>query len=171
MTNLIFSAGVTRVIYASSVITVFGYLEHEPYRSIYNNTFDDKTMLKHLRKLTVNDDPPIPGNQTEGFRVYAESKIKGEQMAEEIAKNSSKSIICVRIGGVTPENQPGTTWKRNHWLSYRDLCSFFEKALEAPPHISGTYFAVSNNHRLWFDLDDAKRDLGYVPQDGAEPLE
>jgi hypothetical protein len=92
-------------------------------------------------------------------------------MAKEIVKNSTKSIICARIGLVSVDNQPGTRWNRNHWLSYRDLCSFMEKAIQAPPHISGIYFAVSNNHRLWVDLDDAKRDLEYIPQDGAEPLE
>jgi hypothetical protein len=30
---------------------------------------------------------------------------------------------------------------------------------------------MSNNHRLWVDIDGAKRDLGYVPQDGAEQVE
>ena len=171
MINLISSAGVKRIIFASSVRTVFGYLEHEPYRSIYNETFDDKTMLKDLHKLTVKDDPPIPGDQNRGDRVYDESKIIGEQMGMEIAKNSSKSIICVRVGWVNIQNHPGTTWLRTVWFSYRDVCSFFEKAIEAPSHISGIYFGISNNHRLWVDLNDAKEDLGYIPQDRAEPLE
>jgi nucleoside-diphosphate-sugar epimerase len=171
MINSIFSAGVHRVIFASSVMTVFGYIKHEPYLSIYNQTFDDKTMLKNLRKLTVNDDPPIPRDEDEGALVYSQSKIIGEQMAKEIVKNSTKSIISVRIGSVNIDNQPGITWPRSVWFSYRDLCSFFDKAIQAPSHISGTYFATSNNHRLWLDLDNAKRDLGYVPQDGAEQLE
>jgi hypothetical protein len=128
-------------------------------------------MLKNLRKLTVNDDPPIPHDEDEGARIYSPSKIIGEQMAKEIVKNSTKSIISVRIGWVNIDNQPEITWPRTIWFSYRDLCSFFEKAIQAPSHISGTYFATSNNHRLCLDLDDAKRDLGYVPQDGAEPLE
>ena len=83
----------------------------------------------------------------------------------------TKSIICVRIGWVNIQNQPGATWLRTVWFSYRDVCSFFEKAIQAPSSISGIYFGTSNNHRLWMDLDNAKRDLGYVPQDGAEQLE
>jgi nucleoside-diphosphate-sugar epimerase len=152
-------------------MTVFGYLKYEPYLSIFNETFDDKTMLKNLRKLTINDDPPDPNDQGIGEKIYSESKIIGEEMAKDIVKNGTKSIISVRVGGVNIDNQPGTTWLRTVWFSYRDVCSFFEKAIEAPLYISGTYFATSNNHRSWLDLDDAKRDLGYVPQDGAEQLE
>ncbi len=151
--------------------TVSGYLKREPYLSIFNETFDDKTMLKNLRKLTINDDPPYPSDQNKGDQIYSESKIIGEEMAKDIVKNSTKSIISIRIGWVNIDNQPGITRQRTVWFSYRDVCLFFEKAIQAPSHISGTYFATSNNHRLWLDLDDAKRDLGYVPQDGAEPLE
>ncbi len=127
-------------------------------------------MLKDLRKLTVADDPPLPDVRTPGTAAYDQSKIIGEQMAADIVKNTSKSIICVRFGSVTIQDQPGTTWLRTVWFSYRDVCLFMDKALEAPLNVSGTYFAMSNNHRLWVDLDDAKRDLGYVPQDGAEKL-
>jgi nucleoside-diphosphate-sugar epimerase len=171
MINQVFSAGVDRVIFASSVMLVFGYYKREPYLSIFNETFDDKTMLKSLRKLTVNDDPTDPSDRSKGHYIYSKSKIIGEEMAKDIVKNSTKSIISVRVGWVNIDNQPGITCHRTVWFSYRDVCSFFEKAIQAPSHISGTYFATSNNHRSWLDLDDAKRDLGYVPQDGAEPLE
>ncbi|CAF1209773.1 unnamed protein product, partial [Rotaria sordida] len=56
------------------------------------------------------------------------------------------------------------------WLSHRDLCLFIDKVLQAPDNISGIYFLTSNNHRRWVDLDDAKRDFDFVPQDGAEKL-
>ena len=128
-------------------------------------------MLKNLRRLTVKDDPPLAEDEDEGARIYSQSKIIGEQMAKEIVENSTKSIICARFGWVNPENQPGTTWERSVWLSHQDLCSFMEKVIQAPSHISGPYFAMSNNHRLWVDIDDTKTDLGYIPQDGAQPLE
>ncbi len=91
-------------------------------------------------------------------------------MAADIVKNSSKSIICARFGWVNLQNQPGTTWVKTAQLGHRDVCSFIDKALEAPLDVSGTYFVMSNNHRLWVDLDDAKRNLGFVPQEGAEKL-
>jgi len=151
-------------------MTVFGYLTREPYLSIFNNTFDDTTMLKDLRKLTVADDPPLPDIQTPGNTAYCQSKIICEQMAMDIVKNNSISIICVRFGGIEIDDRPAKTWIRTVWFSHRDLCLFIDKALQAPLNISGIYFGVSNNHRLWVDIDSAKRDLGYVPQDGAEKL-
>ncbi len=151
-------------------MVVFGYLTHEPYLSIFNDTFDDTTMLKDLRKLTVADDSPLPDLRTPGDTVYCQSKIICEQMAMDIVKNNSKSIICVRFGGVRIGDDPTTTWRRAGWFSHRDVCAFIDKALQAPLNISGIYFGVSNNHRLWVDIDSAKRDLGYVPQDGAEKV-
>jgi nucleoside-diphosphate-sugar epimerase len=151
-------------------MTVFGYITRQPYLSIVNGTFDDATMLKNLRKLVVADDPPLPDTQTPGNAIYCQSKIICEQMAMDIVKNNSKSIICARFGWVRIYDQPGTTWLRTVWFSHRDLCLFIDKALQAPSHMSGIYFAISNNHRLWVDLDDVERDLGYVPQDGAEKL-
>ncbi|CAF1214950.1 unnamed protein product [Rotaria sordida] len=133
-------------------------------------TFDDITMLKNLQKLTISNNPPLPDTQTSGHEVYSQSKIIGEQMAIDIVKNSSKSIICVRFGWVNIDNQPGNTWSRTVWLSHRDLCLFIDKVLQAPDNISGIYFLTSNNHRRWVDLDDAKRDFDFVPQDGAEKL-
>ena len=170
-TLMVFSAGVDRIIFASTIMTCYGYLKREPYLSLYNDTFDDQTMIKDLRKLTVDHDRHIPGDQSKGVLVYSRSKIVGEQMAKTTGKNSTKSIICARLGWVHPENQPGTTWERSIWLSFGDLCSFFEKAIEAPSHISGTYFVTSNNHRLWVDLDNTRRDLGYAARDRAERLE
>ncbi|CAF4171798.1 unnamed protein product [Rotaria sordida] len=127
-------------------------------------------MLKNLQKLTISNNPPLPDTQTSGHEVYSQSKIIGEQMAIDIVKNSSKSIICVRFGWVNIDNQPGNTWSRTVWLSHRDLCLFIDKVLQAPDNISGIYFLTSNNHRRWVDLDDAKRDFDFVPQDGAEKL-
>ncbi|CAF1037191.1 unnamed protein product [Rotaria sordida] len=168
--NIFEAPGVHRIIYASTIRTVFGYLNYEPYLSIRKETFNDITMLKNLQKLTISNNPPLPDTQTSGHEVYSQSKIIGEQMAIDIVKNSSKSIICVRFGWVNIDNQPGNTWSRTVWLSHRDLCLFIDKVLQAPDNISGIYFLTSNNHRRWVDLDDAKRDFDFVPQDGAEKL-
>ncbi|CAF1135007.1 unnamed protein product [Rotaria sordida] len=168
--NVFEAPDIHRIIYASSGMVVHGYLDRQPYLSIFNETFDDNTILKDLRKITVADDPPLPDLTTPGRTVYSKGKIICEQMATDIVKNNSKSIICARFGAVNIEDKPETTWNRSLWLSHRDLCSFISKALEAPLNISGIYFVMSNNHRLWVDLEHTKRDLGYVPQDGAEKI-
>lgn len=149
-------------------MVLFDYFIREPYCSITNGSVDDVTLLKGFEKLSVAQHPALPYCQTPEKRAYTESKIMGEQMAAEIVKSTSKSIICVRIGSVNINNQPEADAVRTVWLSYRDLCSFIDRALEAPLNISGTYFAISNNYRSCIDLEDARRDLGYIPQDGAE---
>lgn len=106
--------------------------------------------------------------QTPGTTAYSESKVAGEQMAACVIQNSTKSIICVRFGGVNIDDQPEQTWRRPSWLSYHDLCQSIDKVIEAPPKMSGTYYLTSNNRRRWVDLEDARQDFGFVLQDGAE---
>jgi hypothetical protein len=149
---------------------IAGYLTMEPYRSIYDGTFDDSTMLTSFRKLNVLNDPPKPDVQTPGNEAYSQSKILGEKMAASYVNGTAKSIICARFGSINIKDEPEATWFRSCWCSHRDACVFLEKALTAPMEISGTYFVVSNNHRVWVDMDNAKNDLGFVPQDGAEKL-
>lgn len=149
-------------------MVLFDYLSREPYLSITNGTTDDVTLLKDFEKISVATHPALPYCKTLERRAYTESKIIGERMAAEIVKSTSKSIICVRIGSVNIDNQPEADAVRTVWLSYRDLCSFIDRALEAPLNISGIYCAISNNYRSCLDLEDARRDLGYIPQDGAE---
>lgn len=161
-------ANVRRIIYASSVMTVFAYLTRQPYCSIVDGTFDDATMLKTLEKVNVREHPPLPDLRTPGTKAYTESKIIGEQMAADIVKSTSKSIICARLGGIFVDDKPATGWRRCSWCSHRDVCLFIDKALRAPLNISGTYFVLSDNYHRWVDLEDAERDLGFVPQDGAE---
>ncbi|CAM4833676.1 unnamed protein product [Rotaria magnacalcarata] len=157
-----------------SVMTVFGYITQEPYLSIFHDTFDDAMMPVSLQKITIKDYPPLADIQSLGCVAYSQSKIIGEQMATDIVKNSSKSIICAcaRFGWINIDDQPGKTWLRHVLCSYRDLCSLIDKALAAHQYISDIYLIISNNYRLWvdLDLDDATRDLGFVSQDGAEKL-
>ena len=127
-------------------------------------------MSKDFEKINADRHPPLPDLQTPGAKAYTESKISGEKIAADVVQNTSKSIICARLGGIFVDDSPPIDWRRSHWCSHRDLCLFIDKALQAPLHISGTYFVVSNNYCRWVDLDNAERDLGFVPQDGAEKL-
>ena len=150
-------------------MTVFGHLQYEPYLSIRNGSFDDQLMLKELKLLDSNIEPFLQTYGIQGVMAYSESKVIGEQMAKLITRHDrQKSIISVRFGMVNVQDDCGKDWSRTIWLSHRDTCLFVERALEAPLNISGTYFAISNNHRLWLDLTQARKDFNYVPQDGAK---
>lgn len=166
-TKNIFETNVKRILFASSVMTVFGYLEYEPYRSIENETFNDETMLNHLRQLKVDEDSPLPDRKTEGNQLYSETKILAEQMTNDFIEKTNKSIVTMRLGWVNIYDNPGTTWLRTVWLSHRDLCLFVDKVLQSPLNINGIYFVTSNNHRSWLDINKAKQDFNYIPLDGA----
>jgi uronate dehydrogenase len=79
----------------------------------------------------------------------------------------------VRIGWVRPgENRAQDVpvergpWFRLMWLSNRDLCQLMEKCVTADPAIR---FAVVNgmsaNTSMRWDIEHARRLVGYEPQD------
>ena len=161
-------AQLERIIFASSVLVAFGYVQDQPFYSIVDNSFDDGRMIRNRVKLTIPDHLTKPDLHTSSFTAYCQSKIEGEHIAKRIVQtNPSRSVIAARLGWVNIDDDPGFHWSRTIWLSYRDLIQFFEKALKAPMNITGTYYVVSNNHRRWLDISPAKTDLGYIPQDGA----
>jgi len=58
------------------------------------------------------------------------------------------------------------------WLSNRDLCQGFEKAVLAPDTVRfGVFNLVWNNHSMRWRIDDAASTLGYVPLDSSMPVE
>ncbi len=87
-------------------------------------------------------------------------------------------MICFRIGYCQRgENQPGThmgwgLWGQQMWLSDRDLCQAFEKAVTAP---AGVRFAVLNlmsaNAGMRWDLEPTRAAIGYEPGDSSVPQE
>ncbi len=118
------------------------------------------------------DTPPLPVN------AYGAAKLVGERIGKSFAERHGLSVICLRIGYAQrePGNRPGPhmhwgLWGQAMWLSDRDLCQGFEKAVTAPPDVR---FAVLNlmsaNPGMRWDLEETRRLLGYTPQDGAAPV-
>ncbi|MBI1776028.1 MAG: NAD(P)-dependent oxidoreductase [Proteobacteria bacterium] len=118
------------------------------------------------------DAAPSPVN------AYGASKLVGERLGRSYSERGSLSVICFRIGycqrGV---NEPGPRmgyglWGQRMWLSDRDLCQGFEKAVLAPAQLR---FAVLNlmsrNDGMRWDLDAARKSIGYVPLDRFTPIE
>lgn len=113
------------------------------------------------------DRPPYPVN------AYGVSKLVGERMGRSYAERWGLSVICFRIGYCQrEENEPGPhmgwgAWGQEMWLSNRDLCDGFEKAVTARSDVG---FAVlnlmSDNPGMRWDIETTKRVIGYAPRDG-----
>lgn len=75
---------------------------------------------------------------------YGTSKIFAEALADQFFASHKIRTVCLRIGSVTPNDQPFPPYERV-WLSYRDASQVFFKALNAlEDKIDfGIYYATS----------------------------
>ncbi|CAF1206452.1 unnamed protein product [Rotaria sordida] len=135
------------IIYASSIMTVFGYLENEPYSSLAKN-IQPKQLLK---KITIND-PSIPSHFNPSFESYSNSKIYGEELARQYSSTETINFkfICARFGWINTTDDVTS-----------DLYDWSDKSFEI-------YFVSSNNDYCWVDIDNFQQNLDYMPQDGAK---
>ena len=113
-----------------------------------------------------------PDMEPAPLNPYGVSKLAGERMGRDAAAQGL-SVIALRIGWnqPTPGNVPGPhmimgTYGQQLWLSDRDLCHGFERAVLA----EGVDFAVlnlmSDNPGMMWDLEATRRVIGYAPSDG-----
>ena len=113
-----------------------------------------------------------PDMEPAPLNPYGVSKLAGERMGRDAAAQGL-SVIALRIGWnqPTPGNLPGPhmimgTYGQQLWLSDRDLCHGFERAVLA----EGVGFAVlnlmSDNPGMMWDLEATRRVIGYAPGDG-----
>ncbi len=137
--------GAGRMVFASSNWVMAGY------------RFDDVRLTTDL--------PPRPLNP------YGVSKLIGERAGRSLAEQRNVPFLGLRIGYCQQgENQPGPhmgqgLWGQHMWLSNRDLCHGWERAILA----EGVSFAVlnlmSDNPGMPWDIDETRRVIGYRPQD------
>jgi len=95
--------------------------------------------------------------------LYGVSKAFGEALARYFADAFGMSMICVRIGWFTPRT-PNHAGLSSLWISARDLAQLFGLALETD-RTFGIYNGTSNNPQRHWDLQTARDELGYAPQD------
>jgi len=143
-------AGAQRIVFASSN-HVTGAYEGRPPR------LHRKSRPK---KITVHD--PI---RPDGF--YGFSKAAGEALARTYFEVYGLESICLRIGSVNTEDDPRIDPRfESTWLSHRDLLGLVRASLSASVGF-GIYYGVSNNAKRFWDLSNARRELGYRPADNA----
>ncbi len=138
-------AGVERLVFASSNHAT-GYYEQE---GVY----------------TTPDMPVRPDS------LYGVSKSFGEDLARFYVDEYGMKAYCLRIGSFQPDesvaNRRGDRILST-WLSYRDTVQLVWRCLQVEDVPFGIYYGISGNKRAYWDTENARRDLGYAPEDDAE---
>lgn len=142
--------GASKIVYASST-HITGAYEGNPH-SLHEK--------ENPQQISVND--PIRPDS-----YYGTSKAFGEALARQYFENFGMQTICLRIGLVTPENDPTNDPRMMKiWLSHGDLVQIVEKSLVTNVPF-GIYYAISANTGRYWDISNAQRELGYQPEDDA----
>jgi nucleoside-diphosphate-sugar epimerase len=117
--------------------------------------------------------------------LYGASKAFGEALGRLYADRYGLDVVCLRIGTVREDDDPAraeagrpfstlqvlTTEQSRHrlratWLSHRDCAQLIRRALEAPVHWAVVYGVSDNPRRMW-DIQGARDQLGFEPEDAA----
>ncbi len=135
--------GVRRVVHTSSIMVTWGYPPQERIAS---------------------DAPP----RTVG--TYSLTKALAEGVCEHFARNHGLSIVCLRIPKPIDPDDP--RWQgrrlRPQWLAFADLVQAYRLALTAADVGFEIVTVVGEAARRRWDLEKARRVLGYRP---TAPLE
>jgi len=132
-------AGVSRVVLASSLHAMAGYVDAGA-------------------SLVREDQPPHP------CCPYGAVKVLGEALGRVYADQWGLRVICLRLGGVR-ERPLGRSWLAG-WLSPGDLRRLVGAALTADVRY-GVYHGVSANSGSVWDTTLARAELGYAPRDDS----
>ena len=153
-------AGVKRVVFASSGATVSGLHIEEPYKAIAEGRYVD---VPDQWPIVRHESMPRPAG------LYGVSKVFGEVLARQFVDTSDLSILCLRIGWVTPDDRPAAPASFANWCSRRDIVQMIDLCIQAPLSLRyDIFFVTSDNHWSYRDLEHARQVLGYAPQDRAE---
>jgi nucleoside-diphosphate-sugar epimerase len=120
--------------------------------------------------------------------LYAVSKAFAEALARHYVDRFGLSVICLRIGschgGDDAESQRSRAQRmresgagfpyggREHagiWISNRDMAQLIYRSLETDVAY-GIYYGASGNTPVVLDINRARDELGYVPQDDVSEL-
>lgn len=97
---------------------------------------------------------------------YGVSKVFGEALGRLYHDKWGMEVVSLRIGIFRPA--PTDVRQLAMWLSPRDGAELVRRAVTAPNVGYATVLGVSANTRSFWDVSDAARTIGYVPQDDAE---
>ena len=151
--------GVRRIVAGSSITVSEGHLEQEPYKSMRERRRED--MPSNVPMITPN----VPA---EPRGLYAASKVWMESLGRVYSSRYGLSCIFVRIGQVV-RDRPRPPYGHDIFVSQRDIVQILERCVNADDKMMfEIFYGMSNNDYRWVDIEDARRKIGYVPQDRAE---
>lgn len=157
------SAGVRRVVYASSNHVTGLYERDEPYASICAGRYEG---LEPSSIPMIGASSPI---RPDG--PYAVGKAAAEAAGRYYADGHGLSVICIRFGTVYPADRPGSQRGYATMLSHGDLARLVRACITAPPELHyGLLYGVSANTWRFWDLEEAARLVGFEPVDDSERL-
>ena len=145
--------GVKRVVFASSNHVTGAYEGNPP--SLHKQDIP--------RMISIKNEP-----RPDSF--YGISKLSGEAIARYYFDYYGIEAVCLRIGSVVEPDDPTRNDRHlSTWLSHSDLVQLIEKSLTARNSFPGfgIYYGVSNNARSFWDISNARTELGYHPGDDA----
>jgi NAD+ dependent glucose-6-phosphate dehydrogenase len=97
--------------------------------------------------------------------LYGVSKAFGEALGRYYSDAFGLQVLCLRLGSVL--ERPVDEGTMGKWLSPRDLAQLVARCLQTEQRF-GIYYGVSANTRGRWDITNARRELGYAPQDDSE---
>jgi nucleoside-diphosphate-sugar epimerase len=153
------SAGVKRVIFASSGATVSGWEQDPPLSHLVAGRYAEAGKVTPL----THESPLRPSG------LYGATKVWGEALGRHYSDAHRMSVICLRIGRVKAEDRPTTTRDVAVWCSQRDIVRMIEACIEAPESLRfDVFYVVSNLRHGYRDVEHARTVLGWTPMDSAD---
>ncbi|KHF40239.1 NAD-dependent epimerase/dehydratase family protein [Halalkalibacter okhensis] len=118
------------------------------------------------REITVKDYPCSKS-------LYGVLKFASEQVGSLFSKEEGMSVINIRIGSVpkdvTREDIKNSERLKHTLLTDTDLVSLFQAAIASDIPF-GTYYGVSDNLNKPWDMENAKKELGYKSEENTSDI-
>jgi nucleoside-diphosphate-sugar epimerase len=153
--------GIPRYVFASSNHVTGMYELDQPYASIVAGDYDG---LDPAAIPLIGPDRPIRPDSP-----YGVGKAFGEAVSRHYAERYDISCLCLRIGTVRRDDRPQRAREYATLLTHSDLVRLVDCALRVPLTLRhGLYYGVSANKWRFWDIANAREELGFEPHDDAE---
>lgn len=99
--------------------------------------------------------------------IYGAGKAFGEALGRSYVDLHGLRVFCIRIANFNGLDEPGRRYESGYsrWLSPRDLAQLVWRCMEARELDWGIFYGVSKGGEQKWDISNARRLLGYEPED------
>jgi len=123
-----------------------------------------QTVLHYGKGNWVTPEMPV-----RPWTIYACTKVFGEALARYYVDHHGMAMICLRLCWFQGYDSPllrAPEALLKEWCSPRDFAQLIEKSIESDLRF-GVFFGVSNNTGRYWDISNAREQIGYKPIDNA----